>query len=225
MTDVFGRSVSIHPPVISYSSKVIVKSFRDVCNAAHGAQAGTFPTSTEDDSAIDSCQGEVFNALTHSRSSTEDTPSGSSASSMSMMGMSSSMRNFTPHLEQMSLSFSRRSSAFPMGQTRISSNSLLIMCSVIHCTFQQHTSGKPKKQRHANSWRPRACFEGQQRLFFFVVNNLVIRVFNGPVLSCGRRSAGIRVGGAGAAFRLLLLRTLIHLRRSFVPSFIQLFHS
>ena len=66
-------------------------------------------------------------ALTHSRSFKEAQPGGSSASSINIFGMSSLMANRGPHRVQIRVSPSRRSGAFPIGQTsRASSSSLTI---------------------------------------------------------------------------------------------------
>ena len=64
---------------------------------------------------------------THSRSASELQPGGNSASSISMLGMSSLMENRGPHRVQISVSPSRRRGALPRGQTRSDSNSSFTM--------------------------------------------------------------------------------------------------
>ena len=54
-------------------------------------------------------------------------PAGSSASSMSMLGMSSLMANLGPQRVQISRSPSRRRGALPIGQTRRANNSSFTM--------------------------------------------------------------------------------------------------
>ncbi len=61
----------------------------------------------------------------------EPHPGGSSASSISMLGMSSLMEKRGPHRVQIKLSPSRRRGAFPSGQTKSDSNVSFTMGQVL----------------------------------------------------------------------------------------------
>ena len=69
---------------------------------------------------------------TQARLASELQPAGNSASSISMLGMSSLIENRGPHRVQINMSPSRRKGALPSGHTRSDSNASFTMGQILH---------------------------------------------------------------------------------------------